>query len=111
MSRTAIVGRARRASAHRVGLICSRRVSRVFQLLLVATWWSIAAAVTLASDAAVVRPPYSDGRPAATLRMDAKDHGIVLRYGDGPDRCDYLGAREAIVFEAGGPYYLHYDGA
>ena len=23
---------------------------------------------------------YRDGRPEATLRMDAKDHGIVLRY-------------------------------
>ncbi len=25
--------------------------------------------------------------------MDAKDHGIVLRYGDGPGKCDMLGAR------------------
>ncbi len=56
-------------------------------------------------------PTYLDGRPAAPLRLDAKDQGIVLRYGDGPDRCDYLGAREAIVFECGGTYYLHYDGA
>ena len=24
--------------------------------------------------------------------MDAKDSGIVLRYGDGPDSCDILGA-------------------
>jgi predicted GH43/DUF377 family glycosyl hydrolase len=65
---------------------------------------------------AKVKPPaaattYSDGRPAATLRVNAKDQGVVLRYGDGPDRCDYLGAREAIVFEANGTYYLHYDGA
>lgn len=42
---------------------------------------------------------YRDGRPAATLRMDAKDHGSVLRYGDGPDTCDYLGARDVWVFE------------
>jgi hypothetical protein len=28
---------------------------------------------------------YRDGRPEAALRMDAKDDGIVLRYGDGPD--------------------------
>ena len=54
---------------------------------------------------------YSDGRPAATLRMDAKDYGIVLRYGDGPDRCDILGARDVWVFEADGVYYMHYDGA
>ena len=37
---------------------------------------------------------YSDGRPEATLRMDARDHGIVLRYGDGPKQCDILGARD-----------------
>jgi arylsulfatase A-like enzyme len=43
--------------------------------------------------------------------MDAKDQGVVLRYGDGPDQCDWLGAREAIVFQSGGTYYLHYDGA
>ena len=54
---------------------------------------------------------YSDGRPAATLRMDAKDHGIVLRYGDGPDKCDILGARDVWVFEDDGVYYMHYDGA
>lgn len=54
---------------------------------------------------------YSDGRPMATLRMDAKDNGIVLRYGDGPDNCDLLGARDIWVFEANGTYYMHYDGA
>ena len=54
---------------------------------------------------------YRDGRPAATLRMDAKDHGIVLRYGDGPDQCDILGARDVWVFEADGTYYMHYDAA
>lgn len=56
-------------------------------------------------------PEYSDGRPAATLRMDAKDHGIVLRHGDGPDQCDILGARDVWVFEADGTYYMHYDAA
>ena len=54
---------------------------------------------------------YRDGRPEATLRMDAKDHGIVLRYGDGPDQCDMLGARDVWVFEDGGTYYMHYDAA
>jgi predicted GH43/DUF377 family glycosyl hydrolase len=56
-------------------------------------------------------PKYRDGRPEATLRMDAEDHGIVLRYGDGPDRCDMLGARDVWVFEDGGTYYMHYDAA
>jgi hypothetical protein len=41
--------------------------------------------------------------------MDAQDHGIVLRYGDGPDQCDILGARDVWVFEADGTYYMHYD--
>jgi len=54
---------------------------------------------------------YSDGRPEATLRMDAKDHGIVLRYGNGPTQCDILGARDVWVFEDKGTYYMHYDAA
>jgi predicted GH43/DUF377 family glycosyl hydrolase len=57
------------------------------------------------------RPPYADGRPSAVLRLEARDRGVVLRFGDGPERCDELGAREAIVFESGGKYFLHYDGA
>ena len=56
-------------------------------------------------------PRYSDGRPEATLRMDARDHGVVLRYGDGPGQCDVLGARDVWVFQADGTYYMHYDAA
>lgn len=55
--------------------------------------------------------PYSDSRPMTFLRMDAKDTGIVLKYGDGPDSCDILGARDIWVFESGGKYYMHYDDA
>ncbi len=54
---------------------------------------------------------YPDGRPQATMRMDAEDSGIVLKYGDGPDSCDIYGARDVWVFESGGLYYMHYDGA
>lgn len=54
---------------------------------------------------------YPDARPETTLRMDAEDEGVVLKHGDGPNACDSLGAREAIVFEWKGTYYLHYDGA
>ena len=54
---------------------------------------------------------YPDGRPVATLRMDAKDQGVVLGHGDGPDACDSLGAREALIFEEDGVYHLFYDGA
>jgi len=39
---------------------------------------------------------YYDGRPQARLRMDAKDHGIVLRHGDGLNDCDLLGARDVL---------------
>ena len=53
---------------------------------------------------------YADGRPTASLRLDARDHGVVLPYGTGPDRCDYLGARDMWVFEAGGEFHLFYDG-
>jgi predicted GH43/DUF377 family glycosyl hydrolase len=54
---------------------------------------------------------YPDGRPAALYRLEAKDQGVVLRHGDGPDRCDVLGARDVWVYEAGGTYYMNYDGA
>jgi predicted GH43/DUF377 family glycosyl hydrolase len=54
---------------------------------------------------------YSDHRPETSLRMNAKDDGIVLRYNNGPDSCDYLGARDVWVFEADGTYFMHYDGA
>ena len=58
-----------------------------------------------------VSQPYSDGRPMTVLRLDAKDAGIILSYGDGPDSCDILGARDIWVFESGGRYFMHYDGA
>jgi predicted GH43/DUF377 family glycosyl hydrolase len=45
---------------------------------------------------------YPDGRPSATMRMDAKDHGVVLDEANG-------GAREALVFEENGLYHLFYD--
>lgn len=54
---------------------------------------------------------YLDGRPGTTLRLNAFDAAPILHYGNGPDRCDYLGAREAICFQAGDTYYLYYDGA
>lgn len=63
----------------------------VFAASLIATAWPSLAAIG----------GYPDGRPAAVLRMDAKDHGIVLRHGDGPDRCDVLGARDVWVFPGG----------
>ena len=54
---------------------------------------------------------YPDGRPAARYRLDAVDNGVVLRHGDGPKQCDLYGARDVWVYEDGGTYYMHYDGA
>lgn len=54
---------------------------------------------------------YSDGRPAATLRYEAQDAGIVLRYGRCPEQCDEYGARDVWVFKAGRNYLMHYDAA
>jgi predicted GH43/DUF377 family glycosyl hydrolase len=56
-------------------------------------------------------PRYEDKRPSAAFRMEARDQGIVLRHGDGPNLCDQLGARDVWVYEADGTYYMHYDGA
>lgn len=72
---------------------------------------ALAALVVVASTVSAAAQEYRDGRPTATLRMDAKDHGIVLRYGDGPDKCDVLGARDVCVFQSHGTYYMHYDAA
>ena len=54
---------------------------------------------------------YEDGRPSATLRLEAKDQGVVLRHGGGPKQCDYLGARDVWVWQHARTYYMHYDGA
>ena len=56
-------------------------------------------------------PAYPDGRPVASLRMEAKDAGVLLKHGDGPIQCDILGAREALIFKEKGIYHLFYDGA
>ena len=55
--------------------------------------------------------PYEDGRPQATLRMDARDFGVVLRHGGGPHDCDKYCARDVWVFAHKGNYYMHYDAA
>lgn len=67
--------------------------------------------VLFPSTPSVAASKYRDGRPETTLRMDAKDQGIVLRYGDGPERCEMLGARDVWVFQDGDTYYMHYDAA
>ncbi|MBF0219203.1 MAG: hypothetical protein HQL49_06715 [Gammaproteobacteria bacterium] len=54
---------------------------------------------------------YSGGRPLTVARMNATDHGAVLRHGQCPDDCDIFGARDVWVFEYEGQYLMHYDGA
>ncbi|GAB3314554.1 hypothetical protein GCM10027299_02790 [Larkinella ripae] len=71
----------------------------------------IVAALLLITATVNAQPGYPDGRPVATLRMACRDEGMVMRYGDGPDSCDTYGAREAVVNQEGGRYYLFYDGA
>ncbi len=56
-------------------------------------------------------PSYSDHRPSATKRLEAIDHGIVLKHGDGPGRSDAYGARDVWVWEHQGSYFMHYDAA
>ncbi len=76
-----------------------------------ARWLLCAAALQTTSLDAAEIAEYADGRPVATLRMDAVDQGIVMRYGDGPNKCDYLGARDVWVWKTDGTYYMHYDAA
>jgi len=54
---------------------------------------------------------YSDNRPSARYRLESFDAGVVFKHGQGPDSCDYLGARDIWVWEYKGKYYMHYDGA
>lgn len=67
--------------------------------------------LVLLAFAGIFRPQYPDGRPQATLRMEAQDQGRVLVHGEGPGDCDKLGARDIWVFRSGKQYLMHYDGA
>ncbi len=53
--------------------------------------------------------PKGFDRPSAYYRLDAVDQGRILRHGDGPNGCDALMMREAIVYESDGIYHLYYD--
>lgn len=86
-------------------------MKKTFSALYAPSFACMCLCMLLPGNVSVAQQKYSDGRPEATLRMDAIDHGIVLRYGDGPDSCDVLGARDVWVFEDGGIYYMHYDAA
>src|SRR4051812_26366279 len=80
-----------------------------FLLNLIAAFTSLLAATAIRPIATPLK--YDDNRPTAQFRLDAKDAGVVLHYGDGPAECDTMGARDVWVWEHAGTYYMHYDGA
>src|ERR1019366_2163214 len=55
-------------------------------------------------------PQYQDGRPTTKYRLEAIDQGVVLRHGNGPGKCDYLGARDIWVFKDGKTWHMYYLG-
>src|SRR5439155_5754524 len=100
------------------------RVHRIGSIVLLVCCLSPHAAVAALEETAAQRVPpfptqfvateplyYPDGRPGARWRLEARDVGRVLKHGAGPGQCDYLGARDVWVWESGGTYYMHYDGA
>ena len=89
------------------------RSSRTVIIGVIATTLAFAQLLALAAS---VKPTtdvtnYPDGRPSARFRLDARDAGPVMRHGDGPGQCDYLGARDIWVWKHGDTYFMHYDGA
>ena len=85
-------------------------MNKIVMVGLSAAYFSILG--TLGASATAATPTqYHDGRPAAKLRLDAVDYGVVLRHGDGPNKCDIYGARDVWVYEDKGTYYMHYDAA
>ena len=71
------------------------------------------AASTSGTGLVVVENPvsYLDGRPYPSYRLNAVDQGMFLEYGKGPNQCDTMNAREAMINCVDGTYYLYYDGA
>lgn len=85
---------------------------RGLYVVIIAACVLLACRLSAANETTVpMHTSYPDGRPAATLRMPARDAGVVLRHGDGPEQCDILGARDVWVFEDAGRHYMHYDAA
>jgi predicted GH43/DUF377 family glycosyl hydrolase len=85
------------------------------QIALILSWLCVFSAAQLSAASLVVPAQavesYADGRPMALYRLEAKDQGVVFRHGQGPNQCDYLGARDVWVWRHAGTYYMHYDGS
>ncbi len=84
---------------------------KIREPLAITLLFALACFQTLSAQPATSNAGPAEGRPTATFRMAAQDAGVVLRHGDGPDRCDELGARDVWVWESGGTFFMHYDGA
>jgi len=54
---------------------------------------------------------YYDGRPKPNLRCPVTNAGVVLKHGNGPNKCDIHGAREPVLTKVGDRFVLYYDGA
>ncbi len=50
-------------------------------------------------------------RVGPSIRIEAKDQGVVFAHGHGPNGCDSLGARDVWVWQAGNLFYMNYDGS
>ena len=49
---------------------------------------------------------YPAGWSQPKYRLDAEDAGVVMHYGNGPDHCDELGARDVWIWEYEGKYLI-----
>lgn len=89
------------------------RTALTTALLLILAGLQVQAAESVGSRVRWAREvtDYPDGRPTARYRLEARDAGVVLRHGNGPGESDRLGARDVWVWESGGRYFMHYDGA
>ncbi len=92
-----------------VGLLAVGAARAADNALSKTTSGSLAAASQVVPASEIVE--YPDHRPSARYRLDATDHGVIYRHATGPNQCDNLGARDVWVYESGGTYYMHYDGA
>ena len=83
-----------------------QRFTTVISVCLSVGW---TASVTAASPVVPAKEitQYADRRPATRYRLEAKDHGVVFRHGQGPGQCDTLGARDVWVWQHTGTYYMH----
>ena len=87
-------------NARRIGVTTIRLQGWLCLLLAGLASGNAASAASRVLPAAEVTT-YADGRPTARWRLEARDEGVVLRHGGGPQNCDALGARDVWVWHHG----------